>query len=305
MAEPELGGLLNIAKARGPSSHEVVDMVRGALGIRRVGHAGTLDPAAAGVLPILFGRVTRLARFFAAYRKEYWALVELGAETTTGDAEGEVVYRREVPVDACEGLAAVARSFVGEIMQEVPVFSAVKVGGERLYRKARRGENVVAPSRPVTVYRFDVEEVTPPRVSFIVECGSGTYVRALARDLGRKLGVGAHIVELTRRAVGPFPLADALPQEKIRGGRVRLLSRPHYTPAAALLPEVPALTLGAAAAQDAVHGRAVAAHAGAEVGGTVRLLDEDGPLLGIGVVTAAGRIQPDTILITPEELKRR
>ncbi|NIT36856.1 MAG: tRNA pseudouridine(55) synthase TruB [candidate division Zixibacteria bacterium] len=303
MAAFTIGGVINVDKARGPTSHDVVDVVRQALGIRRVGHAGTLDPAARGVLPILFGRVTRLARFFVGYKKEYRAVIKLGAETSSGDEEGEVVYERAVPADTYGALAAVARSFVGEIVQRVPTFSAVKHRGEPLYRKARRGDAVAAPSRTVSVYRLEVIDVTPPTFTALVECGGGTYVRALARDIGRKLGVGAHVVDLVRLAVGPFVLGQALPQSRLQEADLdAVLCPPHFTHAAALLPELPAVRLSAAGVTAAVQGRPVPVPEPLSPGGAVRLLSDDGGLVGVGVATAGGQVKPDTILVKAEEL---
>jgi tRNA pseudouridine55 synthase len=303
MAAPAIGGLVNVNKGRGPTSHDVVDVARRALGTNRVGHAGTLDPAAHGVLLVLFGRVTRLARFFVDYKKEYRAVIKLGAETSTGDDEGDVLYEREVPRGTYDALAAVARSFVGEITQEAPKFSALKRGGEPLYRKARRGEAVTAPTRTVTVYRLDVEDVAPPTFTAHIECGGGTYVRALARDIGRKLGVGAYVVDLARLAVGPYVLADALAQEKLIARDAQAIFQPpHYTPAAALLPELPAVKLSAAQVADVAHGRLVLAPAATAPGSAVRLLTERGALVGVGVAGEGGRVKPDAVLVTPEEL---
>jgi len=303
VAAPTIGGLVNVNKNRGPTSHDVVDVARRALGTRRVGHAGTLDPAAHGVLLILFGRVTRLARFFGGYKKQYRAIVKLGAETSTGDDEGEVLYKRGVPADAYDALAAVARSFVGEIAQEVPAFSAVKRGGEPLYRKARRGEDVVAPTRAVTVYRLDVESVEPPTFTAFVECGGGTYVRALARDIGRKLGVGGYLVDLTRLAVGSFALADALPQDRLASAAPdEIFAAPHFTAAAELLPELAAAGLSSAQVADVVHGRFVPAPGNVRPGDAVRLLAPDGGLVGIGVAAEGGRVKPDAVLVKPDEL---
>ena len=303
MAAPAIGGLLNVDKSRGPPSHDVVDEVRRALGTRRVGHAGTLDPMAHGVLLALFGRVTRLARFFLDYRKQYRAVVKLGAETSTGDDEGEVLYKRKVPADAYDTLDAVARSFVGEIMQEVPTFSAVKRDGEPLYRKARRGEAVTAPTRPVTVYRLEVERVEAPTFTVFAECSGGTYIRALARDMGRKLGVGGSLVDLVRLAVGPYTLADALPQARLAAADPdEIMAAPHFTSAAALLSDLPAVRLSADRVADVAHGRFLPAPGGVRPGDALRLLAPDGSLVGIGVTAVEGRIKPDAVLITPEEL---
>jgi tRNA pseudouridine55 synthase len=303
VAESKIEGLINVDKGRGPTSHDVVDMARRVFGIQRVGHAGTLDPAAHGVLLLLLGRSTRLARFFADYNKEYRVVVKLGAETSTGDDQGDVLYERKVTAATYDALPAVVRSFVGDVVQRVPKFSAVKREGEPLYRKARRGEDVEAPTRTVRVYRFDVGETVPPTFTAVIECGGGTYVRALARDVGRKLGVGAHVVDLERLAVGPFRIAEALAQDILEKGALdEILAAPHYTRAAALLPELPAARLSEAEVADVAHGRPVAAPAPLADGAPVRLLAPDGSLVGVGLAAAEGRVQPDTVLITPQEL---
>ncbi len=302
MAAEPTGGLINVAKRRGPTSHDVVAEVRRALGVKKVGHAGTLDPAAEGVLPILFGPVTRLAAFFTAYPKRYRAEIKLGAETDTGDDEGKILYTRAVPVSAFDALPGVVRSFVGVITQEVPAFAAVKVGGEPLYRKARRGEAVAPPAREVSVYGLEVARVTPPTFALVVECGAGTYVRALARDIGRRLGTGAYVVDLTRLAVGPFLLEDALRQDELAAGVSRVFAAPHFTPADELLPEVPAVDLSPPAAADVAHGREVAAPHWLKPGAAVRLRDSRGRLLGMGIAAGGGRVRPDTVLVSPEEM---
>lgn len=303
MAATDIGGLLNVNKRRGPTSHDVVGTARRALGTQRVGHAGTLDPAAHGVLLLLFGRVTRLARFFLPYGKEYRLVVKLGAETSTGDDQGDVLYERPVPAGTYDGLAAAARSFVGDIAQEVPKFSAVKRDGEPLYRKARRGEAVSAPTRTVTVYRWEVEAFSPPTFTSVVACSGGTYVRALARDLGRKLGVGGHLVDLERLAVGPYNLAEALPEAELTPGvGERLFRAPHFVAAADLLPELPVVSLAAEEVVAVAHGRPVRKPAALGADAAVRLMTPARELIGVGVASADGRLQPDTVLIRPEEV---
>jgi tRNA pseudouridine55 synthase len=290
--------LLNVNKSRGPTSHDVVALARRALGTARVGHAGTLDPRARGVLPLLVGTATRLARFFIAYRKRYEAVIKLGAETASGDDEGEVLYERPVAPAAFEKAPAAARSFIGEITQEVPAYAAVKQGGEPLYRRARRGEVVTPPSRPVTIFALDVVTVAPPTLTVVVECSAGTYIRALARDLGRQLGTGGYLVDLCRLAVGPFALADALAEERLRqGDAAALTARPHFTPTAELLPDMPAETLSPAAAADFSHGRPFPLASWLRPGAFVRCRDEAGELLGIAVALGGGRARPDTVLV--------
>lgn len=208
-----LNGILLVDKPAGMTSHDVVDACRRALGVRRIGHAGTLDPPATGLLVLGVGRATRLLRFLEAYDKEYRAEVVFGAETTTEDATGEVTAESDA-----SGLdrAAVERAlagFVGEIDQVPPMVSAVKVGGERLYRKARRGEEVERAPRRVSVHEIALESFEPSaraRATVRVRCSKGTYVRSLARDVGRALGAGAHVGALRRLAIGPFRVEEAV-----------------------------------------------------------------------------------------------
>ena len=208
MADPARSGLLLVDKPHGITSHDAVSRVRRALGIRKVGHAGTLDPLATGLLVMGVGRGTRLLRFLGDFPKLYEGTGVLGVETTTLDAEGDVVREAPVAVTEPELRAAVA-SLEGDIEQTPPAYSAVKVGGERLYRAARRGEAVDAPSRRVHVYAFNVRRFDPPRFDFRVRCSGGTYVRSLVADVGHALGCGAHLAALRRTAVGPFGVEQA------------------------------------------------------------------------------------------------
>src|SRR5438552_9881553 len=181
MSLPE--GILLIDKPGGITSHDAVSAVRRALGTRKVGHAGTLDPMATGLLLVGVGRATRLLRFLGDLPKVYEGTGCLGIETNTLDAEGDVVRERPVEVSEAD-LRAGATAFIGSIEQVPPAFSAVKVGGRKLYQAARKGESVEVPARPVTVWAFDVRRFERPRFDFRVECSSGTYVRTLVADLG-------------------------------------------------------------------------------------------------------------------------
>jgi tRNA pseudouridine55 synthase len=201
-----------IDKPAGWTSHDVVAKLRGVLGTRRVGHSGTLDPGATGVLLVGVGRVTRLLRFLTALPKAYTCEVVFGVETSTLDADGEVVARHDMAglEPAVVGQAAVR--FVGDIEQIPPMVSAVKVGGRRLHEMARAGEEVERAARPVTVHALETAPTDDPLVYRMeVECSSGTYVRSLAADLGHALGGGAHLRALRRTAIGSFGLADAAP----------------------------------------------------------------------------------------------
>lgn len=202
-------GLLIVDKPAGLTSHDVVARLRRLAHTRRVGHAGTLDPAATGVLVCGVGRATRLLGHLALAEKEYTATIRLGVTTTTDDAEGEVV--RTAPAEGVRDgdIAAQLRRLTGPIQQVPSAVSAIKVGGVRAYAKVRAGEEVRLAARPVTVHRFELVERRGDDLDVAVTCSSGTYVRALARDLGAALGCGAHLTALRRTRVGPFDLASA------------------------------------------------------------------------------------------------
>ena len=209
-AGPE--GLLLVDKPGGVTSHDVVDVVRRRLGTKKVGHAGTLDPMATGLLLIGVGRATRLLRFLGDLPKTYEGTLRLGVETTTLDAEGDVV--REAPVDADEdAVRAAIAALVGDSLQRPPAYSAVKVGGRKLYEAARAGEELEAEPRPIRVDAFDLLNFTSPDSQFRVTCSSGTYVRVLAADVGAALSCGAHLIALRRTAIGPFVVDDAVPPD--------------------------------------------------------------------------------------------
>ncbi|HLB61411.1 MAG TPA: tRNA pseudouridine(55) synthase TruB [Actinomycetota bacterium] len=205
-AGPE--GLLLVNKPEGVTSHDVVDSVRRALGTRKVGHAGTLDPMATGLLLLGVGRATRLLRFLSELDKTYEGTARLGEETDTLDAEGALVRTAPVAAERCD-VERAARALVGESMQRPPAYSAVKVGGKKLYEAARRGEAVEAEARPIRIEAFNVFGFDGRDVEFRVTCSSGTYVRALVADLGSTLGCGAYLVRLVRTSIGEFALAGA------------------------------------------------------------------------------------------------
>jgi tRNA pseudouridine55 synthase len=202
-------GLLLLDKPKGMTSHDVVDVVRRSLGTRKVGHAGTLDPMATGLLLVGAGRATRLLRFFGDLPKTYEGTARLGVETDTLDAEGAVVRSSAVDVSRAEVEVAVA-GLVGESMQRPPAFSAVKVGGRKLYESARAGETVEASPRRIRVDAFEVRSFDGRDLEFLVTCSGGTYVRVLAADVGAALGCGAHLTSLRRTAIGPYRVEDAV-----------------------------------------------------------------------------------------------
>lgn len=203
-------GILNLHKPRGLTSHDVVARIRLASAIKRVGHAGTLDPRATGVLLILMGAATRVAEFLLAAPKVYRAQVYLGRATDTDDAEGRVLAEGDISnLDSLQVEEALAQ-FRGKIQQAPPAYSALKKEGQPLYKLARRGVEVVTAPREVEIYRLEALGWQPPILELEVECSSGTYIRALARDLGEKLGCGAHLAGLVRTRIGRFPLQEAV-----------------------------------------------------------------------------------------------
>lgn len=206
MSAPE--GLLLIDKPPGITSHDVVDEVRRALGVRKVGHAGTLDPMATGLMLVCVGRATRLLRYVTGLDKVYEGNALLGVETDTLDAEGTVVARSEVDVDEQRLLAAMSK-LVGEIRQIPPAHSAVKVQGRKLYEAARKGESIDAPARTVRIDSYELTASDLPMFDFRVRCSSGTYIRSLIADTGAELGCGAHLSALRRLRVGGFEVAEA------------------------------------------------------------------------------------------------
>jgi len=248
----------------GPTSHDVVDTVRRAVGTDRVGHLGTLDPFAAGLLVIVVGRATRLAPFAAAWAKAYEGVIRLGATTATDDATGATVATSEAwhALDRARVEEALA-TFRGAYDQRPPAYSAVKVAGERAYRRARRGEGVVLQPRRVDVAELELESFTPPDVGFRATVSGGTYLRSLARDVGEALGCGAHLATLRRTRVGAFRLADAVAPDEVTA---RALRDP-----AELVRDLPARDLDDAGRAAVVHGRPVPVADGTRETGNVAL----------------------------------
>jgi tRNA pseudouridine55 synthase len=203
-------GLLLVDKPYGVTSHDVVDVARRSLRTRKVGHAGTLDPMATGLLILGVGRATRLLRYLGDLPKSYAATGRLGEETDTLDADGRIV--RSAPVDVSRAeIERACAALVGDSLQTPPAYSAVKVGGRKLYEAARKGDALEAPARPIHVDAFEVSAFDGRDVEVRITCSGGTYVRVLVADVGRALGSGAHLVRLRRTAIGPFRVEDARP----------------------------------------------------------------------------------------------
>jgi tRNA pseudouridine55 synthase len=206
----EAGEILNINKPEGWTSFDVVKKVRRLLRVKKVGHAGTLDPFATGVLLVCTGRATKRVSKLMGLEKEYVGVVELGKTTDTLDVTGSIVEEREVPAVTLDEVRQVAGEFVGRISQVPPAYSALKVNGRRMYKLARKGEAVALPPRTVEIYAVDVLDLNLPELTIRVRCGKGTYIRALARDIGERLGTVAYLRTLQRTAIGPYRIEDAL-----------------------------------------------------------------------------------------------
>jgi tRNA pseudouridine55 synthase len=260
-------GILLIDKPRGITSHDAVDAVRRALGVRKVGHAGTLDPMATGLLVMGVGRATRLLRFLGDMDKEYEGTARLGEETDTLDADGEIVRTAPVHVSEAEVAAAMAE-LTGEVEQQPPAYSAVRVGGRRLHREARAGRALAAEPRTVRVDAFELGGFDGRDIEFRVVCSGGTYVRSLAADLGARLGTGAHLVRLVRTRIGPFRAEDASPPD----GPGPLL------PIERAVAHLPRMELSEDEAQAARHGRPLGPPDGP---GFHAAFDPDGRLVGV------------------------
>ncbi len=213
-----LHGVLNVNKPDGWTSHDVVQRIRSVLGIQKVGHAGTLDPHATGVLPVLLGKGTKIAQYLLGWEKEYAAVLQLGQRTDTQDAWGTVLQVLTVESLTEDRIRSVFETFQGSIQQVPPMYSAVKIGGQPLYKKAREGQTVDRPAKTVVIHDLEIQRLEIPEVAFRVVCSKGTYVRTLCHDIGDLLHVGGHLKWLQRRRVGPIHVDQALEVESLTGG---------------------------------------------------------------------------------------
>jgi tRNA pseudouridine55 synthase len=299
-----MDGVLVVAKPVGPTSHDVVGLVRRLAATRRVGHGGTLDPFAGGVLPVFLGKATRLVEYHLGDRKRYRATVCFGAESTTDDLEGALT-----PVSGAapsrEAVEAALARFRGPIEQRPPAYSAIKVAGRRAYAMARAGETVELAPRAVTIHALDLvswDESTPgePIAIVDVECSAGTYVRSLARDLGAAVGSAAYLGALTRTASGPFELAAAVELDAVRAAAA---DGPAAV-AALLLPVDAGLDLPSVTVPDSLlvaigRGQPVGVPAGTgplDAEKPIRLVDESGRLLAIARLVGT-KLAPDKVLL--------
>ncbi len=286
----EAGVILPVDKPAGPTSHDVVARTRRALRLKRVGHSGTLDPFATGLLVLCLGPATRLAEYLQGLPKTYLASARLGVSTDTLDRDGAVTDRRDVPASVDRAAVEEAlHSFLGTHPQIPPQYSAKKVGGEAMHRRARRGESVSLPPSQVTVYEIELVSFDSPTVRFRVKCSAGTYVRSIARDLGDLLGTGAHLTDLRRETVGDLGVVDALPASKLDDPGAVVT---HALSPVEALSHLPAVAVTAAEAERILHGQDIPESNVAEPSPHgIRLLTVGGALLAVAEA-AEGRIRP-------------
>ena len=307
-------GVLVIDKPAGPTSHDIVACVRRTLGLKKVGHLGTLDPLATGVLPLVVGRATRLASLFAGASKQYDAVIRLGLITDTYDITGTVVGGADAPrpdatsaeIDGLqpspETIAHAAAGFVGSYPQRPPPFSAKKIDGIRAYDLARRRQPVEVTPAQVTVEALTVLSIDGPRVRCRVVCSSGFYIRSLAHDLGDALGCGGCLETLRRERHGPFNLQAAVPLAQIVEKSAWVATQ--FVPMGSLLPSIPAVVVSDQGARRAAHGNPLrvadmvpAAGLPLPNAGRVRVLDERGRLLAVADRRGDGTLRPKIVLV--------
>ncbi len=281
-----ISGALVVDKPVGMTSHDVVQAIRNGTGLRRAGHTGTLDPRASGVLVILVGPAVRLSEYVSASDKRYQAIIRLGGSTDTFDAEGMVTPTKD-PVNVTEAQFEEAlKTFIGEIEQTPPPYSAVKVQGRKAYEMAREGEEVELAPRKITVHHLEVLEWTPPEVVIDVHCSSGTYVRSLANDLGVMLGCGAYLVGLRRTKSGRFSLRDSVPLRKLQEAFTAGNWYQYLIPAAEALGDWPAVELNPDEVEGVRHGHRVKV-VGEPTETKVRGVSTQGELVALMVLVTA------------------
>lgn len=280
-------GILLLDKPLGLTSNAALSRAKRVLGIRKAGHTGALDPLATGLLPLCFGQATKVSAFLLDADKGYLAEVTLGQTTASGDAEGEVIERREVPEIDRAGLEQVLGGFRGPIDQVPPMYSALKHKGRRLHELARAGIEIERKPRRVTIHRLELLDSELPRLSLRVNCSKGTYIRSLAMDLGDRLGCGAHLTGLRRESSGPFSLADAVSLERLEEMEADE-ARALLLPPDSALTALPSVELEAGQATDIGHGKVV--QTDAAFAEQVRIYSAEG-FMGIGRIDERGQLR--------------
>jgi tRNA pseudouridine55 synthase len=283
-----MNGILVVNKPPGMTSQQVVGRARRLLGIKKIGHTGTLDPDVTGVLPLCVGMATRVAEYLLDQSKAYRGEVTFGFSTTTQDASGEPVDVAEHVELTEEQVRSAFAAFVGPILQRPPAYSAIKIDGKRAYDLARKGEEVEIPPREVTIYSLEIVSIDldkpQPKVTFDVECSKGTYVRTLCHDLGERIGIPAHMSHLVRTRSGPFSLEQALTLEEIEAYAGEGTIAQRLLPMQSALPHLPKTTIPEALERRVINGRELSLHwrvPGAEIDSLVRIETRSGQLLAL------------------------
>ncbi|MCC6960118.1 MAG: tRNA pseudouridine(55) synthase TruB [Dehalococcoidia bacterium] len=288
-----LDGIVLIDKPAGWTSHDVVAKARGILGQRRIGHTGTLDPMATGLLVLCLGKAARLVEYMTAHDKRYTGQIRLGRTTTTDDADGETIEDRPVPALTPAALEAAVAPFRGSISQLPPAFSALKVGGQRAYDLARRGEQPELHARTVTVSQFSAALAGPETLEIDVACSAGTYIRSLARDLGQALGCGAHLSALRRVRAGAFSVSEAVTLDGLHAAVAAGDLEPVLLPVDEGISALDAAILVEDSAGVLANGGVRTARGGATRSSEVtRIYDAAGGFLGVASVSSLGEIRP-------------
>jgi tRNA pseudouridine55 synthase len=294
----DVDGILILDKPFACSSNQALQQVRKLYRARKAGHCGSLDPLATGILPICLGEATKFSSYLLGANKTYRATCRLGETTTTGDAEGEVIERRSVAVDATQIEQSLAQ-FLGEIEQIPPMYSALKHQGKRLYELAREGKQVERKSRRVTIYHLALLSCSTDSLSFEVSCSKGTYIRTLAEDIGAVLGCGAHLTALRRLSVDAFVEQDAVTMERLQlleqQGRDQLDDL--LLPLTRALMQFPELKLDAASSLEISQGKRVQLEV-SEAAGLCRLITEEGRFMGLGKVDPDGELTAKRLMNT-------
>src|SRR6266516_2512068 len=275
-----MDGILNINKATGMTSHDVVAKIRKLLKQKRVGHAGTLDPAASGVLPICIGQGTRVAEYLSESGKAYQADILFGIVTDTYDSEGSIIRTANTPGLTLANIKETLPHFLGSQMQYPPRYSAIKIQGQPAYKRARAGEAIVLEPRPIVIYSLEICDWIPPRLTLAIECSKGTYIRSLAHDLGMQLGCFAYLEALVRTRSGPFTLSDSITLEQLADA-VETNSIQHYSfPLDKALEQYPAFKIDAETVERIKHGNTFN-NSVANNFGLARVYDTNGAFIAI------------------------
>ena len=292
-------GILLIDKPQGWTSHDVVAKLRGITGQRRIGHTGTLDPMATGLLVVCHGKATRLVEYMVGHDKRYEGEIVLGVTTDTDDTEGTPIATSPLPTLSAATMRMLESRFSGDIAQRPPAFSAVQVGGERAYAAARRGAPMDLPPRSVSVHSLSLSALAADRLGITVHCGPGTYIRSLARDIGHELGSGGHLARLRRTTAGRFRLDEAWTLAEVERAVASKTLETLLLPAdEGMLDHAAAIVTGASATSLG-HGAAIPVET-REACPVVRVFDAEGTFVGVGGIDTEGWLTPKKVLSTAE-----